>query len=266
MALTTFAGVSTAVRQRLSWVKTGTRTTTTLAWSSMFDLAGNPAAGTLAAGSTAAGQVPDDSGTLAGFLPMVNTFGAGTGYLARVECYANVACRLLLYDRLYQAGAYSFNSNVSLSAQPSFTARIPGGTDYTNVELWIETVTNFTGNMTVAIGYNNQASSPATAPSFAPGIAPVAGRMFQIPLAAGDTGASLLTSVVSTVATVGTFNVLLLRPLLMVRMPYASAQSFFGPDQTGLIQIFQHSAFQVMCTTDATTSPQCEIYMEVVNG
>ncbi len=55
MAITTFDGFIAATKQYVSVAKTASRTSIAAAWFSVFDLAGNPGAGTLAGTSTTAG-------------------------------------------------------------------------------------------------------------------------------------------------------------------------------------------------------------------
>ena len=83
MAITTLDGLIAASKQIITWAKTATRTTIAAMWFSVFDLTGNPGAGTLAGTSTANGVVPTDAtaGT-----PTINAFsGSNKGYLSRVE-------------------------------------------------------------------------------------------------------------------------------------------------------------------------------------
>ena len=74
MAITTLDGYIASAKQLVPWIKTAARTTVAAGWFSLFELAGNPGAGTLAGSSTTAGVVPDD--TVAGF-PSLSTFGGG---------------------------------------------------------------------------------------------------------------------------------------------------------------------------------------------
>ena len=240
------------------------RTSIAAAWFSAFDLAGNPGAGTLAGSSTAAGVVPTDA--TAG-CPVINAFsGANTGYLSLVDFGSTVASRLRLCDMLFKAGAYAFNSNVTLAAQPSYAARVPGA-DYKGTEIWIEAVTAFTGNMSVAVTYTNQDGTAArTTGTVATGIAPTAGRMIQLPLQAGDTGVQKIDSVVATVATVGTFNVLVLRPLWMGRVRMANDGSSHGPDLTDLPVLFTDSALVLQINADSTASGVPDVLVGVING
>ena len=265
MSITTFDGLIAAARQIVPWTKTASRTSVAAIPFSVFDLAGNPGAGTLAGTSTTAGVVPDD--TTAG-CPLLNAFGGGnTGYLAAVDFYSSVACWIQLYDLLWKGGAYAFNANVTLSAQPSYSARVPGGTDFTGLQIWLETVTAFTGNQSIAVTYTNQAGTTGrTTGTIATGVAPTLGRMLQLPLQAGDSGVQKIESVVSTVATVGTFNVLVLRPLWAGRVPVANGGDTHGPDKTGLPQLFATSALFQIITADSTATGIPSLQLDITNG
>lgn len=265
MTISTLDGYIAAAKQVVAWVKTGARTTIAASWFSLFDIAGNPGAGTLAGSSTAAGVVPDDTTT---GCPLLNSFGGGaTGYVSVVDFGNTVAGRLYICDMLFKAGAYAFNAATSLASQPSYSARVPGGTDYTGTQIWIECVTAFTGNLSVAVTYTNQAGTAArTTGTFATGTALTLGRMMQLPLAAGDTGVQKIESVTGTVATVGTFNVLVLRPLWTGRVRVANDGDVHGLDKTGMPVVFATSALIGMINADSTASGVPELQIEIANG
>lgn len=265
MAITTLDGLIAAASQRVGLIKTASRTSVAAIPFSVFDLTGNPGAGVLAGTSTAAGVVPTDAtvGT-----PVINAFGGGaTGYINTVTFGSTVACRLRIYDLLFKAGAYAFNANVNLAAQPSYSSRVLGGTDFTNTELWLEAVTAFTGNQTIQIGYTNEAgTSGRSTGAIATGVAPIVGRMLQLPMQAGDTGIQRVDSVVSTVSTAGTFNVLVMRRLWEGRVIVANSGDTHDMLKTGLPQIFADSALFLQVIADSTATGIPEVQLEIVNG
>lgn len=269
MSITTRDGLIAAMTsgQNIHYMKSGARTTVAGIWFSLFDLVGNPGAGTLAGSSTAAGVVPDDTTT--GTMP-INAYGGGnTGYLANVDFGSTVACRLSLYDMVFKAGAYAFNAAVSLSSQPSYAARMPN-TDYTGTQIWLETVTAFTGNQTIAVTYTNAAGTAGqTTGTIATGVAPTVGRMLQLPLAAGDVGVQKIESVTSTIATVGTFNVLVLRELWSGRVTAINGGGNAGPDLTGLPIVPATAALYMLVAADngvAGGNGTCDCRFNIVNG
>lgn len=265
MAITTLDGLIAAASQKVSHLKTGSRTSVAGVHFSVFDMAGNPGAGTLAGTSTTAGVVPTDAtaGT-----PDINAFGGGaSGYLSAVTFANTVACRLTLFDLLWKGGAYPFNAAVTLASQPAYSSRVLGGTDYTNTEIWLEAVTAFTGSQSIAVTYTNQAGTAGrTTGTVATGVAPIVGRMLQLPLQAGDTGVQKIESVTSTVSTVGTFNVLVMRRLWQGRVRSINDGDTHDFLKTGMPQIFADSALFLTVATDSTNTGVPEIQLEIVNG
>lgn len=259
MAITSLDSYIASARQQLTYMKSASRTTVSAIPFSMFDLAGNPGAGTLAIGNTANGVVHTASVT--GYVPMLS-FGGLTGYLTGIDFGNTVACRIQLYDRLFSAGAYSYNSNVTLTSQPSYSARVPGG-NYSSLEIWLETVTAFTGNQTIQITYLDQGGLAGDTGAYATGVAPTIGRMLRMPLASGDTGVQQISSVVSSVATVGTFNVHVMRRLWSGRVRSACDGDSHDLIRMGMPQIYETSALFPVIFTDSTSSGVPELRMEI---
>lgn len=264
MSITSFDGLLASAKQRITLQKTASRTSVAAVPFSVFDLAGNPGAGTLAGANTANGVVPTDA--TAGF-PTIGAFGGGAkGYLSRFEYAAPVAQRVSVYDMLFKAGAYAFNANTTLASQPSYSSRVPGGTDYKGLEIWIEAVTAFTGNPSFQINYLDQDGNAGDSGVVASGVAMSVGRMLRIPFAAGDNGVQQITQVRCTVATAGTFNVLVLRPLAAGRVAVANAGDVQGPDRTGMPEVFADSALFLQVTADSTATSTPELLIDIANA
>lgn len=263
MAITTLDGLIAAAKNNISITKTATRTTIAAAWFSVYELAGNPGAGTLAGTSTTVGVVPTDATT---GHPTIDAFGVGaTGYLTQVDFGCSVACRMKLFDLLFKAGAYAFNANTALTGNPSYSSRMPGGS-FGDTQLWVETVTAFTGNPTFTITYTNQAGTSGRTATLAAGAALTLGRMMQIPLAAGDTGIQSIQNVACSVATVGTFNVLVMRPLWSGRCKIANDGDVHGTDKTGMPIVYDTSALFLAIAADGTSSGIPDIELVIANG
>lgn len=263
MAIASFDQAIAAAKQYLSVAKTAVRPSIAASWFSVFDLAGNPGAGVLAGTSTAAGVVPTDA--TAG-CPTINAFGASAlGYLWQLEYGCSVACRLKLFDMVFKAGAYAFNAAQALTGQPSYASRMPGGS-YSDTQIWIEAVTAFTGNLTVTITYTNQSGVTGRTATLATGTALTVGRLMQVPLQAGDTGVLAITNVAGTVATAGTFNVLVLRPLWSGRCRTANDGDVHDFTKTGMPQVFADSALFLAVAADSTSTGIPEIELVVANG
>lgn len=273
MALSDYNGLIGAAKQYMSLSKTASRTTVATGWFDVLDLAGNPGAGTLAGANTANGVVPTDA--TAGF-PLINAFGGGaTGYLAQVDFGSTVACRMKLFDVLFKAGAYGFAAGTStLTAQPSYASRVPGG-DFTDTQIWIEVSTAFaTGTAWRAqVTYTNQAGTAGQSGIVLPATAAAGltlGRMYQLGLAAGDTGVQKIESVIvtngGTAMTAGAFNVLVLRPLWSGRCRVNNDGDTHGPDKTMLPQVFADSALMLAINADGTSSGIPEIEFVIANA
>lgn len=251
-----------ATRQRVTYSKSGTRTTSTAVYASLFDLPGNPAGVVLGVGNTANGVVHTDA--TAGY-PAINSFAGGAvGYLGSVQFSSSVACRIALFDCLFSAGAYAFNANTTLASQPSYSSRVPGGTDFTNIELWVEVATTLTGNLAVTVEYTNQDGvtgriASLTIPSG------VFGRNWQIPLQVGDTGVQRVNRIQGATATAGTFNIHVMRRLWNGRVRVANDGDVHDLFKTGLPQVFDTSALRLLVAPDSTSSGSPEFQFEIVH-
>ena len=264
MAISTVDGYVGAIKQKLPFFKTASRTAVANIPFSVFDQNGFPGAGTLAIGNTANGVVPTDA--TSGY-PVIGAFsGANKGYLTQVGFNSSVAGMLYLYDCVFSAGAYAFNADVTLATQPSFSSRVPGGTDYKGLEIWIEAATAFTGNQTVQINYLDDGGAAGDTGAIATGVAPIVGRMLRIPLAAGDYGVQQITRVRSSVSTVGTFNVHIMRPLWSGRI---IAANYGGKDEflkTGMPEVYADSALRLIVQADSTATGLPSCTLEIANG
>jgi hypothetical protein len=261
MAIATLDQYIGAIRQFVSWFKTASRTAVAAIPFTNFDQAGVPGAGALAVGNTANGIVPTDA--LAGY-PDIKAI-AGTGYIGKIDFAWTVPGRLCLYDCLFSAGAYTFNADVTLASQPSYAGRVPGA-DYRGLELWLEAVTTFTGSQTCQINYLDQGGAAGDTGAIATGVAPIVGRCFLMPLAAGDNGIQQITRVRSSVSTVGTFNVHVMRPLWTGRIKIANDGDVHDFLKTGLKQIYADSALRVIVQPDSTATALPQLYIEILDG
>ena len=264
MAITSLDGLIAANSQRLTYLKTASRTSVAAIPFSVFDLAGNPAAGTLAIGNTTTGVVPTDANN--GY-PTITSFGGNDGYISNIQFGSSVACRMTIFDCLFSVGAIPFTAaTTTLSGQPSYASRVLGGTDFTNTEIWLEAVTAFTGNLSVNIGYLNQAGVAKTTGVVSTGAALIVGRMFMVPLASGDTGIQQITSITPSVATAGTFNVHVMRRLWQGRVRINNDGDAHDFTKTGMPQIFDTSALRFVIQSDSTATGIPEFQLEIVNG
>lgn len=275
MTISTFDQFIGSAKQYLSIAKTASRTAVATGWFTVFDLAGNPGAGTLAGTSTAAGVVPTDA--TAGF-PAIDAFQAGggiVGYLAQVDFGNSVACRMKIFDMVFKAGAYAFTAGTtSLSAQPSYVSRMPGGS-YGDTQIWIEVSTAFTAGTAwqVQVTYTNQAGTTGRTSIALPATAAAGltlGRMYQLGLQAGDTGVQKIDSVIvtngGTAMTAGAVNVLVLRPLWSGRCRIANDGDVHDLAKTAMPVVFADSALYLAVAADSTATGIPELEMVIANG
>ncbi|MCK9579371.1 MAG: hypothetical protein M0Q92_02835 [Methanoregula sp.] len=249
-----------AVKQKPVFYKSAARTTVAATPFTLFDLAGVPGPGTLSPGNTANGIVPTDATD--GY-PKIEAF-TGTGYLTRVMYSNSVVGNLRLYDRLFVAGAYAHNADVTLSAQPSFAARVPNGF-YNGIELWYEQVTAGTGVPSIQINYLDQDGNAGDTGVVSLAIAHTLGRCTRIPLASGDSGVSGITRVRGTVATAGTWNIMILRPLWNGRLTIINDLRVDDMLSTGMPQVYDNSALYVLDDSDATSSGTPYMAIEIAD-
>jgi hypothetical protein len=268
MAITSLDQYIAAAKQRVTYLKSVAMTATGFAPHTMIAQAGNPGAGVLAGTSVAAGVVPDD--TTAGFPALFSP--GGVSYLSKVEFGNTVASRMGIYDLLWKGGAYPFNASQTLSGQPAISGRCPdyaGGSTFGNgIEIWLECVTAFTGNITVAVTYTNSAGvTGRTTGTFAPAVAPILGRMIQMPLQSGDSGVQKIESVTATIATVGTFNVLLMRPLWTSgRVKLPGDGDIHDMLKTGMPVVYNTSALYLVVQPDSGSSGIPELNLEIASA
>lgn len=264
MAITSFdPGLIAAAKQGVPISKTASRTAVAANWFSVYDLAGNPGAGTLAGTSTTTGVVPTDA--TAGH-PTINAFGGGnTGYLAQVDFGSSVACRIMLFDLLWKGGAYTFNANTSGNTPASYASRIPGGV-YGDEEIWLEQVTAGTGVQNVNVTYIRGDGTTGRSTGTVATAANIVGRMWKLPLQAGDNGVQGITGVVGSVATAGTFNILVVRPLWQGRVRANNDGDVHGPDRTLLPIVFDNSALTLGIAPDSTATGVPDVNLIIANG
>ena len=258
-------GAIAASRQVVSFCKTVSRNVSQ--WTSVLDLAGNPGAGTLSAGNTANGVVPTSA--TAGF-PAIAAFGASaTGQLEQIS-FANqqTAFRMKLFDLLFRCGAYAFNNGLTtLASQPSFSTRVPGGTDYSNTQIWIEIVTAFTGSPTITVTYTNGTGTTGrTTGGQALFSGFPLGRCIQMPFQSGDSSVRKIESVTSTGGSAGTFNVFIARPLWSGGVVVANRRAVHDFAKTMAPVVYADSALYVLIAGTSVITGLPDIDFVIANG
>lgn len=281
MSIISLDNIIASAKQKVTLFKAA-RTTLANVYFSMFDITGNPGAGTMAIGNTANGTKPDD--TVAGY-PIINAFGGGAvGYMGGVEANNNAASRIQLYDRLFAAGAYAFTgATTTLASQPAISSRCPdypgSGIVFGNGnQIWIEVSTAFvTGtNWQVQVTYTNSVGTTGRTSIISIARAAAAlilGTCFQLALQSGDNGVQKIESVIvtngATLMTAGAFNVMILRPLWGGRINTVNAANGAVKDdfaKVGLPVLYADSALYILVIADGASSGVPELIIDVWNN
>lgn len=270
MAITTLDGLAAAASQKVDWFKSGAVTTVAANFSSFLDVAGTPGAGSLSVANTTTGVVP--TAATAGF-PALTAFGGGaTGYISGISYGSTVAGRFSLKDRIWHAGSILLNSlaTTTFASPTSYLSRTLDGAG-AGLEIWLEINAAVSATATtVAVGYTNHGGTTGRSTGATASLSGyVTRRLIQLPLQAGDFGVGAVTSVTvgGTVATTGSVNVIVARPLIDgMRAPVANYTDMWGWDKTGLVPIFATSALWPVMAPDSTASGVPEMLITVVNG
>ena len=274
MPITTFDQYVGSYKQHIQVSKSAAVTTVAGNWATTFTAAGFPGAGASPANTTT-GLVPTDN--VAGF-PIILPFnGVNRGYLSRVEAFSPVNQTLSLYDVIFWAGPTTIpvtgSTTVTLATQPDFLPRLPFRVDgvtpaYEEVEMWLWLSTAggaqaHTFQMTYRDQDNNVAESSVAISTN--GIA--VNRLLSVPWNSPDFGARLMAGYISNGITgaTGAVTALFMRKLWTGRVN-ANTLNVFGPDLTGMPQVFDTSALMLLALPEATSTSTPSVLIEIAEG
>jgi hypothetical protein len=275
MAITTADGWFAAAKQKVYFMKNASLATTVGNPYSLWDRTGNPGAGTMPVNNITTGVLFTNATTGA---PGINAFGSGaTGYLAAGRYRNAVTGSCVLYDRIFGAFGQATNlasaTPVTLSAPVDYSSRLPGGTDYGNLEILLEIVVTAASASTVTIGYTNQSnvtgrtavSGTINGANFA------ANRIVSLPLQAGDTGVKAINSMTvgGTTSATGQVNVIVARRLAVFDIRIANATDAQAWDMIGGPVVFATSCLWPVIATDAAQAANAvlpTLDLDIING
>jgi hypothetical protein len=270
MAITSGDTYIASSKQILPFTKTASVTTVATTRFTTFGVAGNPGAGTRAMTTALTGAVPNGQ-TDAGY-PIINNFGgSNTGYLTRVQYNNSVATRMELWDKLFGISvAVTALGTTTLASQASYSGRVPGGTNYAGLRLFMEITTATAGATaaTVTVTYTNQAGTTGRTTGTITLATYTVDRWIELPLQAGDSGIQKIETVVvgGTAATAGVMNIIVVRPLWANRVNVTNTGSTDGLDRTGMPQVWATSALVLTTVADSTSSGIPDLNIEIANG
>lgn len=219
-------------------------------YQSLWQATGRPGSG--ATPATGAGAVPTSA--TAGAIPFTNPTGSNTMYLAGLELSCTIPGVAIFYDRLVHTSGLS---GTVATAQTVASTALTRYTTGVGVNLWLEFYSATGGTqVNCTISYTNQAGTSGQTTTFAFPVTTVAGQMFPVPLASGDSGVRAVASVTlsATTGTAGNFGITLAARLAQI--PIISAN--YGVDRDyatlGMPQVVASACltYAVLCTT--TTS------------
>lgn len=262
-----------AYKQRIPMVKTNSVTTVAGVPFTTIDRAGFPVAGVLNPSQVTNGVVPTDA--TAGY-PLIDApSGSNRLYLSRVGINANVAMSVELFDVIFQAGQTTIptsgTTTVALTSIPSIEGRIPymedGVTkDYQSLQIFVQmAVAGSNHAHSVSVDYLDQGGAAGNTGNITTQSMTV-NRLIRMPLAAGDTGVSGITGYNANGITSATGAVVaqLMRSLGKFRTQ-GGLSSVYGPDYTGLPEIFADSAILAVVYADSTSSGTPSIDIEIAH-
>ena len=261
MAIQSLQNYLNAKKQKLLICKYETRSVYAGVVCAIDDLAGPPGVGSLNPGNTANGIVPTNATT--GY-PPIQTI-QNTGYLTRVKWSWDVPGIIFLADVVFSAGAYAYNTDTTLSSQPSYLSRMPGGS-YCNTQVRVYAITNFTGTPSFQINYLDQDGNAGDTGVVSTGYALTIGDNNSLPLAAGDSGISQVTRVRCTGSSAGTFGVAVCRGIWCGRIDFRGQRREDDLIKTKMEQVFSDSALMIGVAADSTSSGKPWVEMEISDG
>lgn len=230
MAITTVDGIVAGLQPPRNFTKSVTGTMVAGRPQSLWGLAGNPGAGSY--DTTLNGAVVSSSSTIpAGAIPHVDP-GSGNSYLARLALASTAQpCVAYLCDLLW-TNQLTVNVTTSQSiTSPTWPARdAAASTNGDGVQLAL--VTSAAASATAVAGtvtYTNQAgtgSKTGTILDATAATATIAGALFRLNMASGDTGVRSVQSFqFSTAWTTGTINMIAFRVLAQLNLAVGNADS-----------------------------------------
>lgn len=265
MAITDFNGLIGATKGAgMIYKNAGQPTTVANAWHSYFAATAIPGAGTLATGNTTAGIIPTEA--TAGAMPFADPAGGENSYIMGASVVSTISGRVLMYDRCYALGALAPTSGAY--AGPVTGLALDRPADGAGCLIAAEIVTALSAAAhTVTITYTNQnGDTGRTATVVLPASAGI-GRVFWATLQEGDSGVRRITGVSgSATPPTGTFNLLIIRPLLSVGV-VANVPKQLGVPEAGLRPMYANSCACLMFyNPTGTTAASIEVSVDLATG
>lgn len=187
-------------------------------------------------------------------------------WLPRLSGSASLALTLIIADRLWSCSGMGFAASTYTVTTPgSLPARITDSG--VGCELWVEQfATAGAASGTLTANYLNTASASKSGVIAAVQSAPLIGQMQQVPLAAGDSGISQLTSVVNNATwTSGSWGMTILKRLAEIPIVAPGIGANMDWAALGLPKLVNDMCFMAFIVATSTTAPQVIGSMDVID-
>lgn len=223
----------------------------------LFNVAGQPPAGTIAAlGQLTTGVIPTSSTT--GAFPYSNNGGGSiTTNVARISANSSSMGTVVLHDRLWHAGSFtSVNGSISITNPTTTPNRTygPSGNVYQSIELYVEiasalsaTGTTITVTYTDGLG-NGSLSATCVVPASA-----ILGRWFPFVMA-NNNGIQYITALAGSAAPTGTFNLVMIQRLIEVPIAIAGVAQTLDFAGCGFPLVKNSACLNFFMVTNTVTS------------
>jgi hypothetical protein len=264
MALTTMDGLVAALPGQVrSYHKVSTAPKAAGSFHSLFYAPGVPGAPAIP-GASLAWSVMTQSD--AGAIKFSNPGGGALSYLSRLCLSTTSAHTIIIYDRLAQTGAITpAASTQTLTGGPTLTRPDATGAD---VECWIESLTASTSTASnYSIRYKDQDDNASeTSPTIAATTTSVVGMMQRFNLNSGDTGVRSVDQFISTGASGGTAQLVLLRRLAEFSATAANLAPIIDFFTLGAPRIYDSACLGVMLLANSTTAVTISGTINIAQG
>lgn len=270
MAITTLAGLATALRTKQLYMRTSGANVWQVAMYSSWSYGSVPAAGAGGPSNTTNGIVPTVSTTGAMALPLTSDkiylVGADIAQLGTTAGSALAQ----LHDVLFICGSYNSIATTGLTSQPSFSSRLMNGS-YAGLQMWMETNSGVSGGYAATITYTNESGTTGRTTSVTSTTNPntLAGQLTPIPLASGDCGVQTIEQVqitgTGTIAGNGV-NFLITRPIRYFRAPVPGKNYVTPMDTSGLREIHPSSCLVLFARTSTANASTFPLELDLASG
>jgi hypothetical protein len=265
MAISDLNGIIGGTKTAAMIFKSASQPTTVAnMWHSYWAATSIPGAGTFSAGNTSAGTIFNEATT--GAMAFTDPAGGANSYIMGGSVTSTISGVVMLYDRCFGVGALTPASGAYSPAVTGTALDRPSSGAGCMIAAEIVTALSAAAH-TVTITYtNSNGDTGRTASVVLPASAGI-GRVFFATLQTGDSGVRQITAVSgSATPPTGTFNLLIIRPLLQAGV-VANLPRTFGIPESGLRPMYANTCAAIMFyNPTGTTSSTITVTLDLTEG